>query len=298
VPCTDCPANRYSTATAATSNATCQACMTNAVSPVSSSDSSMCLCNYGYNGVDIRTNIANLARSCGTGSEACDVVVDSEMDWPSAQSPAWRKSYLNNGDTDSGWGAWFMSLSNPALHWARIEFASAYVTGIQFASYTYYGGSGFFNLGVFVGNNPNVNSPENSLCAIIPDAESAVTGMTINYMTVTCNTPVSGKYIFVSNRCNQGTVGVDRGNCNALKIWELRVQGYIVTGNSCGACTAGTFKDTLGSAACTNCPANYYSGLTARTSNATCTPCYENSVSPAGSVSMDACNCVAGYEFT
>ena len=65
----------------------------------------------------------------------------------------------------------------------------------------------------------------------------------------------------------------------------------------CTSCTAGTFKDTLGSAACTNCPENYYSGLTARTSNATCTPCYENSVSPAGSVSMDACSCVAGYEF-
>lgn len=67
---------------------------------------------------------------------------------------------------------------------------------------------------------------------------------------------------------------------------------------TCISCTAGTFKDTIGPAACTNCPANSYSGLTARTSNTTCTPCYDNSVAPAGSVSMDACNCVAGYEFT
>ncbi len=117
-------------------------------------------------------------------------------------------------------------------------------------------------------------------------------------MTITCNTPIFGRYIFISNRCNQGTVGVDRGNCNALTIWELKVQGYIVTGNSCAECTAGTFKDTLGSAACTNCPANYYSGLTVRTSNATCTPCYENSVSLPGSDAIDDCNCAAGYEFS
>jgi hypothetical protein len=66
----------------------------------------------------------------------------------------------------------------------------------------------------------------------------------------------------------------------------------------CAGCTPGTFKDTLGSAACTNCPANYYSGLTARTSNATCTKCYENSVADPGSDAIDDCNCAAGYEFS
>ena len=61
---------------------------------------------------------------------------------------------------------------------------------------------------------------------------------------------------------------------------------------------AGTFKDTLGSAACTNCPANTYSGLQQQTSNATCTPCYENSVSPPGSKHIDECSCAAGFEFS
>ena len=84
---------------------------------------------------------------------------------------------------------------------------------------------------------------------------------------------------------------------NYLTFAEIIPSGSTYSG-TCSACTAGTFKDTLGSAACTNCPANYYSGLTAQRSNATCTPCYENSVSPAGSVSMDACTCVAGYEFS
>jgi hypothetical protein len=67
---------------------------------------------------------------------------------------------------------------------------------------------------------------------------------------------------------------------------------------SCSACIAGKFKPTTGADACTNCPANYYSGLPARTSNATCTPCYENSVSLAGSDTIDDCSCSAGYEFS
>jgi hypothetical protein len=78
----------------------------------------------------------------------------------------------------------------------------------------------------------------------------------------------------------------------------LKVQGYLVTGNSCGACTAGTFKDTLGSAACTNCPADTYSGLPAQKSNATCTPCYQNSIALSGSDSIDDCGCSAGFEFS
>ena len=69
------------------------------------------------------------------------------------------------------------------------------------------------------------------------------------------------------------------------------------TSNTCLACPAGTFKDTLGSAACTSCPANSYSGLTAQRSNATCTPCYKDSVSDAGSDHIDDCRCSAGFEF-
>jgi hypothetical protein len=78
----------------------------------------------------------------------------------------------------------------------------------------------------------------------------------------------------------------------------LKVQGYNVNGVSCAACAAGTFKDTLGSAACTSCPANHYSGLTAQRSNATCTPCYKDSISLAGSDNIDDCSCAAGFEFS
>jgi len=61
---------------------------------------------------------------------------------------------------------------------------------------------------------------------------------------------------------------------------------------------AGKFKPTTGTDACTNCPANHYSGLTAQRANTTCTPCYANSVAPAGSDHIDDCSCSAGFEFS
>jgi hypothetical protein len=66
----------------------------------------------------------------------------------------------------------------------------------------------------------------------------------------------------------------------------------------CAACIAGKFKGSTGSELCTNCPANTYSGLTAQVSNATCTACYDYSISPPGSDTIDDCSCSAGYEFS
>ena len=66
---------------------------------------------------------------------------------------------------------------------------------------------------------------------------------------------------------------------------------------TCIACTAGTFKDTLGSAACTNCPADTYSDLPAARNASACTGCYNHAVTAAGSDSILDCGCSSGYEF-
>jgi hypothetical protein len=85
---------------------------------------------------------------------------------------------------------------------------------------------------------------------------------------------------------------------NYLTFAEIIPSGSGGYSETCAACSAGKFKSTLGSAACTNCPADTYSGLTARTSNSTCTPCYEFSVSPPGSDNIDDCSCSAGFQFS
>jgi hypothetical protein len=292
-PCIDCAVNRYSTTVAATSNATCLSCTQNAVSPVGSSALSQCLCDFGYRALPITNNIPNLTRSCGTGSVACAADVDSN---DGRGRPA---IVINDDKLDGSLDSWISS-GSVALHWVRVDFErSVYVTGIQLAvdgNWFTAPDGGYTNAGIFVSANIDLPSDANSLCTIITSF-TAVIGSKA-FATYTCNKPMLGRYIFIHNRCNQGTVGVDRGNCNMMSIQELRVQGYTSSGVSCSACTAGTFKDTLGSAECTNCPANHYSGLTAQRSNATYTPCYKDSVSAPGNDNIDDCSCAAGFEFS
>ena len=67
----------------------------------------------------------------------------------------------------------------------------------------------------------------------------------------------------------------------------------------CTRCAPGKFKspDMLFEP-CTNCAANTYSSRTARTNASTCIPCFDNSVSAAGSDSIDDCSCSSGFEFS
>ena len=75
------------------------------------------------------------------------------------------------------------------------------------------------------------------------------------------------------------------------------VVAYGPASSTCIACTAGTFKNTLGSAACTNCPADTYSDAIAARNASACTRCYNNAFTAAGSDSIMDCGCSSGYEF-
>jgi len=110
---------------------------------------------------------------------------------------------------------------------------------------------------------------------------STVTAATSNATCISCTTnavSMAGSSNSTMCLCNFGYTG-----SNAL---------------GCASCIAGKFKGSTGSELCTNCPANTYSGLAAQTSIATCTACYDNSVSPPGSDEIDDCSCAAGFEFS
>lgn len=66
-------------------------------------------------------------------------------------------------------------------------------------------------------------------------------------------------------------------------------------GGACSACLPGTFKDSIGSALCADCPPNTYSTSTAAQSQTTCASCGANSESPSGSDAAADCWCDAGY---
>jgi len=91
------------------------------------------------------------------------------------------------------------------------------------------------------------------------------------------------------------------GGLNHLTFTELSPQGFIdgqPGQTACSACAIGKYKDALGTALCISCPENTFSGRTAQTNASTCTPCFDNSVSPAGSDAIDDCSCSSGYEFS
>lgn len=67
-------------------------------------------------------------------------------------------------------------------------------------------------------------------------------------------------------------------------------------GGPCEACLAGTYKESHGDSACTDCPINTYSTATAAIAVDTCQNCRSSSKSTAGAASESECLCVEGYE--
>jgi hypothetical protein len=281
VPCTDCLVNRYSTATAATSNATCQACTTNAVSPVGSSASSQCLCNLGY--YSFTRAYVNLARSCGADeSQSCSAMCSDINQGTCANvndDNVNTAISTRNSDVDAKW---------IGINFGRIFSVISFEIVIPLAANVDY----IRNFVVRVGNSADYSS--NPVCYQHTGSLTTLGSATDQWTRqISCTTQLEGQYLFFINPGRSDWM-------TFVILSELRVQGGSLSQSAqdCRACTAGTFKDTLGSAACTNCPANYYSDLPAQRSNATCTPCYDNSVSAVGSDNRDDCSCSAGYEFT
>ena len=129
--------------------------------------------------------------------------------------------------------------------------------------------------------------------------------------------------------CQQGQfTSISGGPCQCDKGWTGQADHYPTqfqyTGPSCSACLRGTYKDTLGSVACTPCPFGSDTSSGASVSFASCIcmsgylgsaggPCtacaagkYEqericldcpaNTYSAAASTSLSACLCNSGYE--
>ena len=85
----------------------------------------------------------------------------------------------------------------------------------------------------------------------------------------------SGSAAITNCRCNAGYTGAD--------------------GGTCAACTAGTYKDTKGSATCINCGTSRYGPDNAATEEEQCIDCPENSLSANDSTEQEQCFCKAGY---
>ena len=78
--------------------------------------------------------------------------------------------------------------------------------------------------------------------------------------------------------------------CLAIVLSPVKTQNY-----QCAICPVGKYKSLTTNSNCVSCPINTYQPVLGATSATACNPCPANSYSTAGSSSLAACGCAAGY---
>jgi hypothetical protein len=269
------------------------------VSSVGSSSASMCSCDVGY--YLAPKSYANLARSCGPAENQACPVTSSEIQ---PNSPPAIASKINDGDLDFWYSSALLKPGRPA--WFRIDFGvPRTVTAADFWLGTCEYNAGWTEKRCHQTNNWLVAVSDVDTLSLLANGgsydddqnvcKSRISNTLVEperppkKISITCDNIYSGRYMYVYSY---------EPTDNYLTFAEIIPSGSGGYSENCGACTAGKFKSTTGSGACTNCPPDTYSGQTGARNASVCTRCYDNSVSPAGSDAMDDCSCSAGYEFS
>jgi len=284
--CTLCGNNTYSSVVAASSSSVCLPCQSNSTSLMGSTRQSDCHCLMGY-----------LTNNLGAPNATCQICnagsYNSQLD----------------ATTCSKCGAGFKS-STPGA----VSSEQCIECGVNT-----YSGAGAAQCDICPSNTftSSSRSVQLSDCKCLAGYYSQVTGQD----GLPCSACQAGKHKALTGPvpctdCRQNsystvTAATSNTTCIACTANAVSMLGSSIstmclcnlgfTGSNaagCSACIAGKFKSNTGSELCTDCAANTYSGLTAQVSNATCTACYDNSISPAGSDTIDDCSCSAGFEFS
>ena len=283
--CTLCGNNTFSSVVAATSSAVCTACQGNSTSLMGSTRQSDCHCLMGY----LTNNLGAVNASCQMCSAGS---YNSQLD----------------ATTCSKCGAGYKSSTPGAVSAEQCTACTANTFSAAGAAQCEICPINTFAPGL---------SDELGDCKCNAGYYSQVTGQD----GLPCSACQAGKHKAqtgpvpctdcLANQYSTATAATSNTTCipctanavspvaSSMSTMCLCTTGF--TGSNaagCSGCTVGKFKPTTGPDACTDCPENTYSGLTAQKSNATCTPCYENSISLPGSDTIDDCSCSAGFEFS
>ena len=274
-PCVECPADTYIDVQG---SAYCKTCPEFTTSPVGSGSIDACLCKLGYTGgggaVTVGVISSNLGRTCGTNlNQAC----------PSAASTTRGGTSSNALDndvntifiTESGGDQWFKIDFGKVVHVQSFKIVVVHSWEVDYHR----------NIQVRVGNIDLYSS--NPACYI--HTGSLITlGVGISYWTrtISCTTPLEGQYLFY----------VNPPGLNYIEFGEFSPIGFsTLPQTACAACVIGKYKDAIGSALCSYCPATTFSGETNATSIETCAACPADSTSLLGSASKDYCQCNVGF---
>jgi hypothetical protein len=277
--CLPCPLGQWSPE----GSANCNLCPVNSRAPASSGLLSSCVCNAGYFGPN-----GGPCTACMTGTFSGEVGVTNASACvlcpggtysstagasACASCPTPRTFSLPGTITEAGCGC---ATNN---YFGNVNTCVDNPEG--WYGWSPYGGHRLvychqFLSGGTIGPDKCTTFTMNVACSNCQCACGTACGA--NYIQPSCVAcPVNTNSLMLSS-------GIDACMCNA---------GYTgAGGSSCIACAAGKFKNSSGSAICTNCLAGAYSGVTGATSASVCEPCPAGAFSGAGS---GVCvNCLAG----
>jgi hypothetical protein len=255
--CTNCAADKYSTALAAVSVSTCEGCATNMQSSPGSDEAIDCKCNTGYTGSDGTTCAACVAGTYKTivGAVKCtNCLVDTystvvaKTDSVCDSCPSFAQSPAGSNElTDCQCNAGYSGLDGDTCTAC---------------------GSGHYK--------PEVGA---AVCSNCPAD---------HYQPDAAKTALSD-----CKTCGPNSLS---SVANALQASCQCAPGYTgPNGGTCEACYMGKFKRNKGAHECELCPNATYSGETAQTSDATCQACPTFSRSWMGSTARSDCHCEFGY---
>lgn len=259
--CTNCLANQYSTAVAATSN-TCEWCSANMQAPEASNEAVDCKCNKGYTGADGATCTGCLAGKYKTsvGSATCvNCPVNTYSTMVAKPDSVCTACYSSSSQSYAGSDEGTDCKCNAGYFGADGAFCSRCSQGTYklAASYT----------------------PESSTCTnCAANTYQPLNGATLASACLPCadnsQSPAASAES-TSCLCNAGYSGPSGGTCTA--------------------CYMGKYKSMPGPQQCTNCANATYSSATAATTYTTCLDCPLNSSSFMGSTARADCKCFFGF---
>ena len=283
--CTLCGNNTYSPAEAATSSEVCTACQGNATSLMGSTRQSDCHCLVGF-----------LTRNLGSANETCEECSAGSYN---AQLKATTCSKCGAGYQSSTPGA---VSSEQCVGCPNNTFSAAGAAQCDICPINTFApglSDELSDCKCLAGYHSQETGQDGLPCSACQAGKhKAQTG------AVPCTDCLANQYSTVTAAtsndtcipCSENAVSPVGSSNSTMCLCATGFTGSNAAG--CSGCSVGKFKPTTGPDACTDCPANTYSGLTAQKSNATCIPCYDNSISPPGSDSIDDCGCSAGFEFS
>ena len=307
--CTECAANTYQPATAAT---ICSSCTPHSTSAAGSTSSSQCLCDPGYtlqDGLCIQCTAGMFkgwsgnepCQSCAAGtyrSSSQDPTLCSNCSSGFYQPQTGQSECLSCQSNSVSAEGQALCLCNAGFLWAQIDVNTFHCMLCAKGSYK-----------ESVGNTDC--TPCLSVFVTSSMGSISATNCTACYGFIT--EEIDGR---TCNECPPNSVysmgGTTLQSCKCLPGYSFSYDAETDT-MTCDACVNGKYKDTTSNNICTHCPTgNIGIAETAirdelssscvpcatdeyRSSLTECTACPQNSTSPAGSDDPSACLCAPGF---